>query len=547
MFKRKSPELPARPGKICPTSTAFEPLEARALMSAVEWIGGPQGNWDEPANWSGGAVPGINDDVRIAGEQPPTVALDAGSHAIRSLLVEGATLDVTGGELAIANGGSVTYPGVLNLRGGRLTTETQAGARMWLRHLTTFNMSGGVLIGDLHLEYNNSFFWTGGEMASPGTTVVGGGANTYNYIRGTTATPVLSRPLNYGGRTLSLSGNLLFRDGSFDYAPTSHFVEMSGASLLDGGGTNVIRGLVRVTGDTRLEVPAEVTGIIGYPNESGVLHLRGGGTGEFAVTGASELHIEGSGYSLDMPDFGYQSNGAVFFEGGSSTVGSVSSLGGAYVSGTGTTVTFTGEADIGALFIGQGTRVRMAGTGDNVLRTGSLSLAGNATFDIGAGSILVDYNGASPLQNVRTMLRSGYAQGAWNGPGIGSSAVGDTSHGVGYAEASDLFSEFPAYIDGHEVDDTTVVIRFTRSGDANLDRTVNLLDFNRLAGSFGVGRHWSAGDFNYDLTVNLQDFNRLAANFGQSAQPDFGESESALLQSSRRRISTIIDQLKASQ
>ena len=520
MFNRNSQHVPARNRPKYPKVRAVEPLEARALMSAVEWVGGSQGNWNNPANWSGGAVPGPNDDVRVAGAtQPPTVALDGGSHTIRSLLVDGSTLDMSAGALTITHGGSVTYPGSLDLRGGTLTTATQAGARLWLRHLTTFDMSGGVLIGDLDLEYNNGFAWTGGEMASPGTTVVGSGAPHSNYIQGTSNTPVLSRSLLYGGRTLSLTGNLLFRNGTFDYAPTTYFFNMNGASLLDGGGTNVLRGLVRVAGDTHFDVPAQVTGVIGFPDDSGILHLRGGGSGLFAVDVDSELHVAGPGYSLSISDWWFGSRGNVFFDGGLSTVGSIRTLGGAYVSGNGTGVTFTGPAETGALFLGQGTHARMVGSGANVLRTRSLSLAGDARLDVGAESIIVDYDGASPLQSVRAMLRSGYAQGAWDGPGIGSSAVGDASHAVGYAEASDLFSAFPAYVDEHEVDETSVVIRYTRSGDANLDRTVNLLDFNRLAGSFGVGSLWSRGDFNYDLTVNLQDFNRLAANFGQSVQP----------------------------
>ena len=52
-------------------------------------------------------------------------------------------------------------------------------------------------------------------------------------------------------------------------------------------------------------------------------------------------------------------------------------------------------------------------------------------------------------------------------------------------------------------------------GDANLDRSVNLADFARLAGSFGSsGRLWTDGDFDGNGTVNLSDFAALASNFG---------------------------------
>ncbi len=56
---------------------------------------------------------------------------------------------------------------------------------------------------------------------------------------------------------------------------------------------------------------------------------------------------------------------------------------------------------------------------------------------------------------------------------------------------------------------------FSLSGDANHDRTVNLLDLNALASNFGNGSAtYSQGDFDYNGTVSIADFNLLAANFG---------------------------------
>ena len=70
-------------------------------------------------------------------------------------------------------------------------------------------------------------------------------------------------------------------------------------------------------------------------------------------------------------------------------------------------------------------------------------------------------------------------------------------------------------------DGTSVLVKYTRPGDANLDGTINLQDFNRLATNFGgSNKLWSQGDFTYDGLVNLQDFNRLASNFGLQAGPD---------------------------
>jgi uncharacterized delta-60 repeat protein len=65
-----------------------------------------------------------------------------------------------------------------------------------------------------------------------------------------------------------------------------------------------------------------------------------------------------------------------------------------------------------------------------------------------------------------------------------------------------------------------VVASFFLRADANRDRNVNLLDFNRLAANFGLSnRTFSQADFNYDGTVNLADFNILAGRFGAVVSP----------------------------
>ena len=89
-----------------------------------------------------------------------------------------------------------------------------------------------------------------------------------------------------------------------------------------------------------------------------------------------------------------------------------------------------------------------------------------------------------------------------------------------------LNEEFPATFMGHTVDDTSILVRYTRYGDANLDGSVNLSDFNRLAGEFAVtGAYWTQGEFNYDQSVTLADFNLLAGNFGQSVPGGAEESD----------------------
>ena len=60
-------------------------------------------------------------------------------------------------------------------------------------------------------------------------------------------------------------------------------------------------------------------------------------------------------------------------------------------------------------------------------------------------------------------------------------------------------------------------MRYTLYGDANLDRSVDTVDFNLLASNFGgTGKRWSRGDFNYEQSADTVDFNLLAANFSKA-------------------------------
>jgi hypothetical protein len=58
---------------------------------------------------------------------------------------------------------------------------------------------------------------------------------------------------------------------------------------------------------------------------------------------------------------------------------------------------------------------------------------------------------------------------------------------------------------------------FFLDADANLDSTVNALDFNALANGFGQpNRNFSQGDFNYDGSGNSVDFSALATRFNST-------------------------------
>ncbi len=158
----------------------------------------------------------------------------------------------------------------------------------------------------------------------------------------------------------------------------------------------------------------------------------------------------------------------------------------------------------------------------NASRIKSLTIAGGmdgwmSQLDLANDDMAIDYTGgSSPVANIQNQLKNGYAAGGWTGNGIISTrALVISAHktAIGYTDTA-LFN--PGTFDGVATNSSSVLLKYTLSGDANLDGAVNALDFNAVASNFGQnagGEVWTQGDFNYDGVVNTQDFTALAANF----------------------------------
>jgi hypothetical protein len=203
-------------------------------------------------------------------------------------------------------------------------------------------------------------------------------------------------------------------------------------------------------------------------------------------------------------------------------------MSGGVTGAAGTTLTKSGAGTAqvkhvrgGALAVNAGLMQVLPGNGNaGASKIESLAVSPGATLDLTDSAAVVDYVSSTPLDSIRTAIESGYAGGSWTGAGLTSSlaaavaADGSNVHktALGYAEASALgVTDFF----GQDVDASAVLVRYTLVGDANLDGSVSLADFNALAANFGsTAQHWFDGDFNFDGSVNLSDFNLLAVNFG---------------------------------
>jgi len=285
----------------------------------------------------------------------------------------------------------------------------------------------------------------------------------------------------------------------------------------------------------------------------------GGGTNALKVIGAGTVNnqaiLTASVFTLNSNTFSYQHVQSVEFDGGAGndtlTIAAALAFSPVFNGGGGNdtlnvnagTFAPTGDAGSGAgnplltindnaaiifgasqnlavLNIAAGASATLAATATpdtESLDVGTLTIApagGPPTgwLDVGDNMMRVTYGASDPVAAIRAYLVSGYdAAGAlWTGDGIRSSsaAANPSAYAVGYADSADgIVTGLPA---------NTILVMYTRNGDATLDGMVNFSDLTDLSQHYNdTGASWDEGDFNYDGTVNFPDLVALAQNYGQ--------------------------------
>jgi hypothetical protein len=218
---------------------------------------------------------------------------------------------------------------------------------------------------------------------------------------------------------------------------------------------------------------------------------------------------------------------------GAATFNDALSWTGGTMSGTGSTLIASGGGSLSISGSGTKTASRplqidgpasLAPGGDKVLVvSNSLSIGAAGTLDLADNAMVVEYSGGSPIATIENYVDGGFALGAWNGVGINSSVAAVTANrSIGIIEATDQFDSFPASFAGALVDGTSVLLRYTLTGDVNLDRTVDITDLGLLATNWQLSpRRWGQGDNNFDQSVDITDLGNLATNWqvSLSARP----------------------------
>jgi len=511
-------------------------------------------------NMSGGTATIQNLNVGQHPQARGTVNQSGGYITVKSNLVvaeisrQPNLYNMTGGELHIINGttwyaGSSAGIGEIKVSG---TANAQVDAHMFVGNGSTSIGTVGISGGTVALGVNKpgGGFLVGGEFGQATLRVSGGNfsmdfaqlgrrfnTTSQGQMTQSGGTVTVRRAMNIGG----LSGNDNFYNisagslnltnalggGTDNFGETQPGIHVARFSADPGTGTvttSYSKGQLLVSGTANVNVNGALYNSTGW-TRAGNATL---GTSTVDVPGgAGTVSVSGGNLVATNMVNGGQANAGSYNNGGASAnylqSGGVASVGA--VTGTGNVAVSGGVMNVNSIaqqsLTVSGGQINVApnGTAGATSNVKSLTMSGTGKMDLANNALVVDYTGASPAASVRAALTTGYAGGAWNGPGLNSStanasAATTTKTALGYADASSL-GAVPAIFG--TTDSDAVLVRHTLYGDGDLSGTVDLTDFTFLAANFnGSGKNWLQGDYNYDGTVNLTDFTFLASNFNKT-------------------------------
>ena len=406
-------------------------------LSTVSWIGGNSGNWFDPANWAGGAVPDLSN---VANVQIPVGVTVTFNNTALGAAVAASTKESAVSVDSLGNAGSLQQDaGFLNIGSSGMTLAgyTQNGGvltNVGTTVLGSFAQTSGSFNGTGDFN-SNHFSQSGGDTALEGNLTV-----RQDFVQG-------------GGSKVTVGGNTRITDnsggttiGNLDSTGTTTVLSSNGAIAQAAGTTMTLRDVASFTASNG-NAPAKLyditldetsndfqsTGtfvgnniIVGDKNEldvavtaGGNLSLKAGGSlaavlvvsGDSTLTSVRDLTVQGNTGNLTTTTTGSNSSttfGATTVHGNLSTssTGHVGQSGSLSVNGT-TNFIATGRSvtliDAGNNFIGSvsGTVATMNLHDINALTLGTVTTTGDLTVK-SSGAISLGTSTVGGNLNVNT-------------------------------------------------------------------------------------------------------------------------------------------------
>jgi hypothetical protein len=455
-----------------------------------------------------------------------------------------ASAGFTNATVTFSNSGEGTF-GNLSIAdsGGRALVNLSSGGRINVATLTvgstsngaTINVAGGVLNTVGPAAFNSGAelnVQTGGSVIFGGNTTFNSGSK-FNWSGGTWN--------NAAGTTIAFSGGA----GSFTAGTLASGRGLSNTSVLQ------ITNAGTVVTNSYFDIGSSDTG-----GAFGTMIVQDPGS-SFTSTATAGIY---SDWALNPTDFAlvtfansgvgsYNAGLQIGAEGGSAQVNIQSSaklsttnllagsepfmegLAGVSINVSGGTLTVNGSANLqndvvvsysagsigitGTLDTWYNSIVFVSTGGNKVLRVGGLNMLETSKIELTDNDMIIDYSGGSPLATVRGYIITGRNGGNWLGNRLTSSsaAIDPTHKSLGIGEASIVLGAGGGTFSGQAVDATTVLVKFTYLGDADLDGDVDVNDLGKLASSWQTAGPWTSGDFDYDGSIGVNDLGMLATNW----------------------------------
>jgi hypothetical protein len=336
------------------------------------------------------------------------------------------------------------------------------------------------------MSYRNERSYIGGVWLGAGT----GNWSDASKWAGTVIPndPTLTVRLDYGSpanSSATLDQNVAV--GSIQVDAGDSFAINPGRTLtIAGTAASALAG--NVTNSGALTLQANTATLTSSATHAGVFNVAAGAT----------LNYAGGPHTLNNPTGSFTGNGAVTVTGGSLIAANADTL-------TGANLTIAAGASGAA----------QAGL-SKALTVGSIVATGSGKFDLRDNSAVIRN---MTLAQVQAEIASGYAGGAWNGPGLNSStAAATTLHVLAFAQNSMLNRSTFKGVSGLNASD--VLVKYTYTGDADLSGAVTLDDFTLFLGGYqSGGTTWFQGDFDYNGATTLDDFTLFLLGYQQQGAP----------------------------
>ena len=301
----------------------------------------------------------------------------------------------------------------------------------------------------------------------------------------------------------------------------------AGAEALFGG---VITAPRTVTVDLPITV-----GRIDFTNANAYTIAGGSALTFDTPSGEAQINVNSGSHSISAPIvFSDDTRITVMPATGNLTLAGALTTTGRNVSKSGPGNLTVNRLNAASLSIDEGKVVIASGGPPTVSVLGALSIAGSPTaptaqLDLSDNGVVLDYAGDSPAATIRSQLlagRGGPGFGAtWTGQGITSSAAAAAdpeSRSIGYADNASLPLGAYTSFRGQAVDETSLLMAYTRTGDANLDGVVDDQDVTIVGATYAPGMpqpSWALGDFDFNGFVDDADVTLLGALYDPTAEP----------------------------